>query len=175
MTFFTEGPLGIKLAKPSLFGHQFDEREFFWVVTALLALTLVVVHCILRPHLGRAFEARRGSPVASDCMGVSVYRYQVYAFVISAGLAGLAGSLYVCFEQRHARLMPAPRRPAGHTVHSGAGTAPSRAPGRPPHRPWAGCPVSLGKAPGIRLSVTLRVANTRRPSGECASPSLAMV
>ena len=99
MTFLTEGPLGIKLAKPDLFGHRLDEREFFWVVCALLALTLVVVHRILRSHLGRAFEALRGSPVASDCMGVSVYRYKVYAFVISAGLAGLAGSLYAYSEQ----------------------------------------------------------------------------
>ena len=99
MTFLTEGPLGIKLAKPDLFGQRLDEREFFWVVCALLALTLVVVHRILRSHLGRAFEALRGSPVASDCMGVSVYRYKVYAFVISAGLAGLAGSLYAYSEQ----------------------------------------------------------------------------
>ena len=99
MTFLTEGPLGIKLAKPDLFGQRLDEREFFWVVCALLALTLVVVHRILRSHLGRAFEALRGSPVASDCMGVSVYRYKVYAFVVSAGLAGLAGSLYAYSEQ----------------------------------------------------------------------------
>ena len=32
-------------------------------------------------------------------MGVSVYRYKVYAFVISAGLAGLAGGLYSYSEQ----------------------------------------------------------------------------
>jgi len=32
-------------------------------------------------------------------MGVSVYRYKVYAFVISAGLAGLAGGLYAYSEQ----------------------------------------------------------------------------
>jgi branched-chain amino acid transport system permease protein len=32
-------------------------------------------------------------------MGVSVYRYKVYAFVISAGFAGLAGSLYAYSEQ----------------------------------------------------------------------------
>ena len=32
-------------------------------------------------------------------MGVSVYRYKVYAFVISAGLAGLAGSLYAYSEE----------------------------------------------------------------------------
>ncbi len=99
MSFLTEGPMGIKLEKPALFGHKLDEREFYWVVVVLMVLALVVVHRILRSHLGRAFEALRGSPVASDCMGVSVYRYKVYAFVISAGFAGLAGSLYAYSEQ----------------------------------------------------------------------------
>ena len=99
MTFLTEGPLGIKLDKPTLFGLKLGEREFYWVVLVMLVLSLVVVHRILRSHLGRAFEALRGSPVASDCMGVSVYRYKVYAFVISAGLAGLAGGLYSYSEQ----------------------------------------------------------------------------
>ncbi len=99
MTFLTEGPLGIKLAKPGLFGVQLGERGFYWVVLVMLVVSLVVVHRILRSHLGRAFEALRGSPVASDCMGVSVYRYKVYAFVISAGLAGLAGALYAYSEQ----------------------------------------------------------------------------
>jgi branched-chain amino acid transport system permease protein len=57
------------------------------------------VHRLLKSHIGRAFEALRDSPIASDCMGVSVYRYKVYAFVISAGFAGLAGSLYAYSEQ----------------------------------------------------------------------------
>jgi branched-chain amino acid transport system permease protein len=99
MTFLTEGPMGIKLQKPSPFGHQLDEREFYWLVAVLMVISLIVVHRILRSHLGRAFEALRGSPVASDCMGVSVYRYKVYAFVISAGFAGLAGGLYSYSEQ----------------------------------------------------------------------------
>ena len=99
MTFLTEGPMGIKLQKPALFGHGLDEREYYWLVAVLMVLALIVVHRILRSHLGRAFEALRGSPVASDCMGVSVYRYKVYAFVISAGFAGLAGSLYAYSEQ----------------------------------------------------------------------------
>ncbi len=99
MTFLTEGPLGIKIPKPSLFGAQLDEKGFYWLVLALMTLSLVVVHRILRSQLGRAFEALRGSPVASDCMGVSVYRYKVYAFVISAGFAGLAGCLYSYSEQ----------------------------------------------------------------------------
>jgi ABC-type branched-subunit amino acid transport system ATPase component/ABC-type branched-subunit amino acid transport system permease subunit len=99
MTFLTEGPLGIKVGKPELFGMKLGEKEFYWVVLVMLVLSLIVVHRILKSHLGRAFEALRGSPVASDCMGVSVYRYKVYAFVISAGLAGLAGALYSYSEQ----------------------------------------------------------------------------
>jgi ABC-type branched-subunit amino acid transport system ATPase component/ABC-type branched-subunit amino acid transport system permease subunit len=99
MTFLTKGPLGITLTKPEMFGHKLDEHEFYWLVVVLMVLALIVVHRVLRSHLGRAFEALRGSPVASDCMGVSVYRYKVYAFVISAGFAGLAGGLYAYSEQ----------------------------------------------------------------------------
>ena len=99
MTFLTEGPLGIKIPKPSIGGYQLSEHGFYWMVFALMVISLVVVDRILRSQLGRAFEALRGSPVASDCMGVSVYRYKVYAFVISAGFAGLAGCLYAYSEQ----------------------------------------------------------------------------
>ncbi len=99
MTFLTEGPMGLKIPKPTLFGYKFDERAYFWLVAGILVIALIVVHRILKSHLGRAFEALRDSPVACDCMGVSVYRHKVYAFVISAGFAGLAGSLYTYSEQ----------------------------------------------------------------------------
>ncbi|NVO07249.1 MAG: branched-chain amino acid ABC transporter ATP-binding protein/permease [Rhodoferax sp.] len=99
MDFLTEGPLGIKVPKPSIAGVQLDEHGFYWTVLALMVISLVVVDRVLKSQLGRAFEALRGSPVASDCMGVSVYRYKVYAFVISAGFAGLAGCLYAYSEQ----------------------------------------------------------------------------
>ena len=99
MTFLTEGPLGITIPKPSLFGEKLTEHGFYWLTFGLMVVSLIVVDRILRSQLGRAFEALRGSPVASDCMGVSVYRYKVYAFVISAGFAGLAGCLYAYSEQ----------------------------------------------------------------------------
>jgi branched-chain amino acid transport system permease protein len=99
MTFLTEGPIGVKVPKPSFFGHKLHEVEYYYVVLALLAVALLVVHRILKSHLGRAFEALRDSPVACDCMGVSVYRYKVYAFVISAAFAGLAGALYTYSEE----------------------------------------------------------------------------
>jgi branched-chain amino acid transport system permease protein len=99
MSFLTEGPMGIKLHKPMFFGERLSETAFFYVVAAFMLLAMIVVHRILRSNLGRAFEALRDSPIASDCMGVSVYRYKVYAFVISAAFAGLAGSLYAYSEE----------------------------------------------------------------------------
>jgi len=99
MSFLTEGPMGIKLVKPVFFGHKLSETGFFYLTAVLMLASMLVVNRILRSHLGRAFQALRDSPTASDCMGVSVYRYKVYAFVISAALAGLAGSLYAYSEE----------------------------------------------------------------------------
>jgi len=99
MSFLTEGPMGIQITKPVWFGQKMTEVGFYYLVAVMMVLALIVVHRVLSSHLGRAFQALRDSPIASDCMGVSVYRYKVYAFVISAALAGLAGSLYAYSEQ----------------------------------------------------------------------------
>ena len=99
MTFLTEGPLGIKVAKPLVGGDKMSEVQFFYLVAILTVLAMGVVHRILKSNLGRAFQALRDSPIASDCMGVSVYRYKVYAFIISAALAGLSGGLYAYSEE----------------------------------------------------------------------------
>jgi branched-chain amino acid transport system permease protein len=99
MTWLTEGPLGIKIPKPDLMGAAMSKAEFFWLVCIVLIIALVVVDRFVKSQMGRAFEALRDSPVACDCMGVSVYRYKVIAFVISAGFAGLAGCLYAYSEQ----------------------------------------------------------------------------
>ena len=99
MTFLTNGPLGLSIRKPIFFGHQITGADYYYIVLVALVLTLFVVQRILKSHLGRAFEALHDSPVASDCMGVNVYGYKVYAFVLSAGIAGFAGGLYTYSEE----------------------------------------------------------------------------
>ncbi len=114
MTDLTNGPLGIKLTTPLFIDLRwlgdsiplFDmslkrmkEVEYYYIAAIALVLTLIVINRILASHLGRAFEALRDSPIASDCMGVSVYKHKVLAFVVSAGLAGLAGALFAYSEQ----------------------------------------------------------------------------
>ncbi|WP_339935888.1 branched-chain amino acid ABC transporter ATP-binding protein/permease [Undibacterium luofuense] len=99
MSFLTEGPMGIKVTKPVIFGVKLTETGHYYFVAVMMLLAMLCVHRILKSYLGRAFQALRDSPIASDCMGVSVYRYKVLAFVISAALAGLAGSLYAYSEE----------------------------------------------------------------------------
>ena len=99
MTFLTNGPLGLSIRKPIWFGHQITGADYYYIVLFALVLTLFVVQRILKSHIGRAFEALHDSPIATDCMGVSVYGYKVYAFVLSAGIAGLAGSLFTYSEE----------------------------------------------------------------------------
>ena len=99
MSFLTEGPQGIALTRPVLGSEPLGERGFFWMVAGLLVVALVLVQRVLGSHVGRAFQALRCSPMAAACSGIAVYRYKVHAFVASAGLAGLAGSLYAYSEQ----------------------------------------------------------------------------
>jgi len=99
MTWLTEGPLGIKLTRPELMGVPMDKAEYFWLVAGVMILALIAIDRFVKSQMGRAFEALRDSPVACDCMGVSVYRFKVIAFVIGAGFAGLAGCLYAYSEQ----------------------------------------------------------------------------
>lgn len=99
MTEVTNGPLGIKLGRPEIFGHHLDGVSYFYVVLGCLALTIVAVNRICRSHIGRAFQALRDSPIASDCMAVPVYRYKATAFIVSAVIAGTAGCLYAYSEE----------------------------------------------------------------------------
>ena len=114
MVDLTNGPLGIKFSTPLFIDLRpysdviplFDmslkrmkEVEYFYITGIALMLTILVINRVLASHYGRAFEALRDSPIASDCMGVSVYKYKVIAFVLSAGLAGLAGALFAYSEQ----------------------------------------------------------------------------
>ncbi len=41
MDFLTEGPLGLKIPKPSIAGVQLDENSFYWMVLALMVISLV--------------------------------------------------------------------------------------------------------------------------------------
>ena len=92
--WLTQGAQGLSLTRPPLFGHVLSPRDFYWLCMAGLAVVWVAMRNLLSSQWGRAFEALRDSPIATDAMGVGTYRHKVAGFAMGSGLGGLAGGLY---------------------------------------------------------------------------------
>lgn len=90
----TGGAQGLSLSRPPLLGHPLSSRDFYWLCVVLLAVVWLAMRNLLSSQWGRAFEALRDSPIATDAMGVGTYRHKVWAFAFGSGLGGLAGGLY---------------------------------------------------------------------------------
>src|SRR6267378_4354996 len=71
--------------------------DFTWIWTAAIATILITKRLRDSTH-GRAFLSVREDEVAAEAMGVDTTGYKVRAFVISAGMAGVAGALSGSFE-----------------------------------------------------------------------------
>jgi branched-chain amino acid transport system permease protein len=94
MEGLTGGAQGLSLTRPPVFGHELSPQGFYWLCTVLLACVWMVMRNLLSSQWGRAFEALRDSPIATDAMGVGTYRHKVAAFALGSALGGLAGGLY---------------------------------------------------------------------------------
>ena len=66
----------------------------FPVGFALILFTLFVVLNLINSRSGRAIMATRDNRIAAEAMGINVTKYKMMAFVTSAVLAGMAGTLY---------------------------------------------------------------------------------
>ena len=60
----------------------------------LILLTLVVVFNLVNSRAGRAIMAIRDNRIAAESLGLNITKYKMMAFVVSAALAGAAGSLF---------------------------------------------------------------------------------
>lgn len=90
----TLGAQGLQVTRPPFLGMTLDAPGFFWMCLLMLALVWIGMRNLLSSQWGRAFEALRDSPIATDAMGVGTYRHKVAGFALSSGLGGLAGGLY---------------------------------------------------------------------------------
>lgn len=92
----TGGPSGFAGVPSLRIGNYIvnsDQRAYylFWPISiAVLMLALNLIHS----RVGRAMSALSRNEIAAKCSGIDTERYKVKIFVISAGLASLAGSLY---------------------------------------------------------------------------------
>src|SRR5205085_3432634 len=67
---------------------------YFWVCAALMLTAQLLTNNLLTGRWGRTINAVRQSEIASETIGVSVYRMKLKTFAFSAVLAGLAGALF---------------------------------------------------------------------------------
>lgn len=67
--------------------------NLFWVLFFML-VTIIVVRNLVNSTHGRAFLSVREDEVAAEAMGINTTYYKVYAFIIGAFFAGIAGGLF---------------------------------------------------------------------------------
>ena len=85
---FTGGSKG--LSKIPLYS---DYRNFT-VVFIITVITIVLISNLIDSRDGRAIKSIRDNDIAAESIGINISRYKVMAFVIAAGFAGIAGTLY---------------------------------------------------------------------------------
>ena len=64
----------------------------------LVLIALTVIFNLVNSRTGRAIMAARDNRIAAESVGISVTKYKMIAFVVSAALAGAAGTLYGCSQ-----------------------------------------------------------------------------
>ncbi len=72
-----------------------DYRYYYFLSLFVLFVVLIVLRNIENSRMGRAWVALREDELAATCMGLDTTKLKLAAFALGAGLAGLAGCLYV--------------------------------------------------------------------------------
>jgi branched-chain amino acid transport system permease protein len=77
---------------------RFDGRVgYYYLVLIAAVMTTALCAAILHSRVGRVLVAIRQNEPLVEGLGVSSWRYKLFAFVTSASMAGLAGALYAHF------------------------------------------------------------------------------
>jgi branched-chain amino acid transport system permease protein len=97
----TQGPMALnnipylRLGAPGLYEIAFLRKPAnYYLVLAVAILCYVVIRRLVQSRAGRAMVALRENEPLAASIGVDVTRYLVLATVVSAAMAGAAGTLY---------------------------------------------------------------------------------
>ena len=71
-----------------------SKAQTYWLVLAVGVLAFLLVRQIVESRIGRALVALRSNEALARSVGIRVTHYLVVATVVSAGIAGAAGSLF---------------------------------------------------------------------------------
>jgi len=93
LTGGADGLFGV--SGPTLFGHMFGtQSDLFYLNWVVMAIVLWLMRNLDRSSLGRTFRYIKHDELAATTLGVNARNYKVAAFALSAGIAGLAGTLF---------------------------------------------------------------------------------
>ena len=101
---WTGGVVGINTPTANLLGWELDtKREMYALITTLAVVTLLAAQNLFRTRVGRAFIAIRDRDYSAEILGISLLRYKLMSFAVSAAYCGLSGALFAYF---YARILP---------------------------------------------------------------------
>jgi branched-chain amino acid transport system permease protein len=97
----TQGPLALTNIPPYTLGFPglgdytlWNKTAYYYLVLALGLIAYVVIRRLVGSRIGRAMIALKENETLASAVGIDVTRYLVLAAVVSAAMAGAAGSLY---------------------------------------------------------------------------------
>jgi branched-chain amino acid transport system permease protein len=91
----TGGPNGINgIDTPAFIVPIVSSRQFYYLIWALIAIVIFGLVRLQRSRVGRAWNYIREDEVAAEALGINVRHYKLAAFVLGAGIAGMAGNIY---------------------------------------------------------------------------------
>ena len=93
----TGGENGLQGVPSTFFGIEAVESEsfyFYYVALVLIVLGAFIGWRIVHSPFGRVLVSIRDNPSRARALGYDVERYKLIAFVLSAGLAGIAGGVF---------------------------------------------------------------------------------
>jgi branched-chain amino acid transport system permease protein len=73
--------------------------RFYLLTLVLVAISLAVLHRVVRSPFGRMLTTIRDNPERAAFIGINVRAYQLAAFVVAGAFAGFAGALYGIFSR----------------------------------------------------------------------------
>ena len=97
----TQGPMALNNIPPFSIGEHvfYGKLPNYYIMLGVAFLAYVVIRRLVRSRVGRAMIALKANEALAMSVGIDVTRYLVLAAVVSAAIAGAAGSLYAHYVQ----------------------------------------------------------------------------
>ncbi|HEU5088528.1 MAG TPA: hypothetical protein VFT99_13825, partial [Roseiflexaceae bacterium] len=98
----TGGEPGISpIFPPSLPGINFadrsDQRPWYFLLLAIILLSVILILRLRDSRLGRAWMAMREDELAAASMGINIVRTKLLAFAMGASVSGFGGAFFAAF------------------------------------------------------------------------------